>query len=549
MINNKYTNIIKKILKSGKPDISVVIPFHNVELYIADCLDSLLRQKGVSIEVILINDGSTDGTENIVREYMKKHDNMRLYRIDQNGPGYARNYGVQFARGKYIAFLDADDKLVRGIYKRMLHAAENNKAEVCICNAARFNSKRVWSSDLHEKVYRDYKVSTHITESPSLIYDTTSWNKLINREFYQKSGIQFPEHVVYEDILANLDIHLKCNKVIMLAETGYLWRQREEGENASLTQAFFSDANIHDRMLAAEGLVKCFKNGDLPKELTEEIQYKLLETDLRIVLHAVEHMSDEQASMLIEQVNTFVEENIDSSVIESLSIADMQMYDYARKRDIESLRKLIDYRRNNYKNAPVSEQNGVLYANVPEEIIKVNKRTLNDDFARIPRRTKIKEIRRTGDKLEVDAHIFVPRYNVSKSGDQTVKVLLVNEETGQEIEIVSQEKETHYLTEQYGEVSDEVTGTTKNYNYDWAGFSFCIDKNLIGRQKQKTTKYSVIIQYKDRLFCGQQILRGVEYSKIKEYGAYQIKKNNQVIQLKFGARRELQIIVKKSNND
>ena len=425
----------------------------------------------------------------------------------------------------------------------MLRAAENNKAEVCICNAARFNSKRVWSSDLHEKAYRGYAVCTHISKSPSLVYDTAVWNKLINRKFYLDNNIRFPEHVVYEDILINLNIHLKCNKVVMLAETGYLWRTREEKDNSSISQLFYSEKNVKDRIIAAKGLIEISKREGVPIELKKEIQYRILETDLRIVLHAVEHMSDEQASMLLEQVNTFVEENIDSSVMESLSIADMQMYDYARKRDIEGLRKLIDYRRNNYKNAPVSEQNGVLYANVPEEIIKVNKRTLNDDFARIPRRTKIKEIRRTGDKLEVDAHIFVPRYNVSKSGDQTVKVLLVNEETGQIIEIASQEKETHYLTEEYGEVFDEVTGVTKNYNYDRAGFSFCIDKDLIGRQKQKTTKYSVIIQYKDRLFCGHQILKGIEYSKIKEYKTYTVKKSNQIIQIKFGAQRELQIIV------
>ena len=282
---------IKRI--SGRIDISVIIPFHNVELYIEECLDSVFRQTGVSIEVILINDGSTDNTATIVDRYKKEHDNMLVYEIPQNGPGYARNYGVRHARGDYIAFLDADDKLVAGMYRRMIRAAKNHDAEVSMCNATRFNSQRRFFSDIHEAAYNEYDLCTHITQTPCLIYDTTSWNKLIKRDFYEKNGFRFPEHVVYEDISFNADVHMKCNRVVMMADTGYLWRSREDSSNPSLTQAFYTDKNRGDRILAAKWLAEHVLTEEIPEKLRGTVLRKLLEIDLKIVLDSVEHVSED----------------------------------------------------------------------------------------------------------------------------------------------------------------------------------------------------------------------------------------------------------------
>ena len=546
-INNKGKTLIKKILKKrNPPDISVIIPFYNVEEYIEECLNSLFDQKGVVFEVILINDDSTDRSEEIARDFMKKHDNIQLYSIDQNGPGYARNYGVQFAKGNYLAFLDADDKLVKGIYSKMLRAAKNQNAEVCICNVARFNSKRRWSSDLHEKAYKDYEFCTHITSSHSLIYDTTVWNKIIKREFYIRNNISFPEHVVYEDIIPNADIHIKCNKVVMLPETGYLWRVRDEKENASITQEFYSDINIRDRMFAVEGLVQRSLSKDLPPQLKNVIHYKILETDLRIVLNSVNHLSAEKASLLLERVNAFVEAHINPAVINSLSITDMQMYDYVRKGDVAGLRKLIDYRGGGYNTAPVLESEGILYANIPRDLISIEKRTMNDEFDRSPRRVWIDEIHHSDAGYIINAHIYIHRYNMSKPSDQSVRVKLLNEETGQIVEVETQQIQTHFLTERYGEVFDEATNTTTCYNYDYTGFSFVIDHSLMHDWAQKTrTRYFAVAEFEDHLFSGREIIRGVKNSDRKEYEEYRTRINNRTVRIKFGAQKELQIIIEK----
>lgn len=99
-------------------DISVIVPIYNVEEYLRECLDSILRQGEVSLEVIMIDDGSTDNSGTIADEYVAKYENFYCYHIQNGGLGHARNYGVERSHGKYIAFVDSDDIVVDGTYER-----------------------------------------------------------------------------------------------------------------------------------------------------------------------------------------------------------------------------------------------------------------------------------------------------------------------------------------------------------------------------------------------------------------------------------------------
>ena len=510
-------------------------------------MKSVLEQKRLRLEIILVDDGSTDGTADIAKEYADKHENIKLYKSNHKGPGGARNIGVRHAKGEFIAFLDADDLLVPGIYRRMLRAAKNNDAQVCICNAVRFNKKAFWYSDIHSKAYKNYSIITNINDNPNLIYDSCVWNKLIKRDFYRSSGLSFPKNMLYEDIIFNSNLYNCCNKVVMLAETGYLWRARESTENASITQNYYRERNVGDRFIAVKHLIKLKDSENTTDGVKKAIQQKLLEIDLKVILDSVKHSTEEQSKMLFKEVSDFIDEHIDQETIEALPIVEMQRYKLVRDGDVDGFKRLIDYKWNEYDKAPVEEKNGKLYATLPEEIITVEKRELNDEFAELRRRTWIDDARVVDDELEIDAHLYIQRYNMSKPDDQKVTIYLVNEETNQKIEVETIAKETHFLTENYGKVYDPLTGITSHYNYDYTGFTFRVGKNILGKENRyNRTKYSIVAEYEDRMFRGVQIIEGVSEHEKKKYWGLIIEKNDERMYMDFGVQGELQIIVKKA---
>ncbi len=190
-------------------EISVIIPIYNVEEYLVDCLESVKRNvEDQTAEVLLIDDGSTDKSSVIAKLYAEQVKGFYYYRKENGGLGSARNYGVALARGKYLFFVDSDDMLVDGILQKMLTIAEKRGAELTICNAARIQDRSILGSYLHERAFQGLRENiVHIKRYPDLVYDSTSWNKLILRSFYIKCGVSFPEGYLYEDMLPNLMLH------------------------------------------------------------------------------------------------------------------------------------------------------------------------------------------------------------------------------------------------------------------------------------------------------------------------------------------------------
>lgn len=176
-------------------DISIIIPIYNVEKYLAECLDSVKRNiKELNAEVLLIDDGSTDISSNIAKNYAEKEIVFKYYRTENRGLSAARNYGVFFAKGKYLYFVDSDDILVDGILLKMFNIAERNKTELTICYVGKLKDNKVLTSDIHLRAFHNLKGNvTHIKKHPQLVYDSTIWNKLILRSFYLEKKISFPE--------------------------------------------------------------------------------------------------------------------------------------------------------------------------------------------------------------------------------------------------------------------------------------------------------------------------------------------------------------------
>lgn len=171
--------------------VSVIVPVYNVENYIQKCLETLANQTLKDIEIILVDDGSTDDCANIIKEYIKEHTNMQYYHKENGGLSDARNYGFKYANGKYVAFLDADDYVKENCYEKLYQKAKKEDSDMVECNF-------YW--DYGKKQKKDigvyYSGKQEMLEKARVV----AWNKLYKREILKQANIQFPKGLQYEDV-------------------------------------------------------------------------------------------------------------------------------------------------------------------------------------------------------------------------------------------------------------------------------------------------------------------------------------------------------------
>jgi CDP-glycerol glycerophosphotransferase len=261
--------------------VSVVVPIYNVEPYLRSCLDSILTQaRACTLDVVLVEDGSTDGSAAIAEEYVDRHPYMRLIRKRNGGLGPARNVGAAQARGDYLIFLDSDDVLPDGTYAEMASALDNSPVDFVTGNVVRLKGKNTPISAAHQNSHPADLPSTHISEHRGLLWDTTAWNKMFRRQFWEGHGLVHPEGVLYEDMELMTRSHLLAKRVAVLKRTCYLWRIRTEWP-PSITQCRTDLQNIDDRFTAIFALFETLQRYGTP-ELRENYEHKILSMDMPI---------------------------------------------------------------------------------------------------------------------------------------------------------------------------------------------------------------------------------------------------------------------------
>lgn len=488
-------------------DVSVIVPIYNVEEYLEECLASLLRQGEISFEVIMIDDGSTDGSGVIAKRFEDEYENFHYHLIENGGLGHARNYAIQFVQGKYIAFVDSDDVIVDETYEKMFLLAEKNGSELTICNVARFNSKQVWSSVLHKRVFYNIKQKTHIMETTELINDTISCNKLILRSFYQKHDFHFPENIVYEDIPVTIPMHIFANHVSVLEEIGYCWRVRD-GASKSITQNTSSMSNLKDRLTVLNMLNKFFADHVKEAVLHEAMQKKILEVDLMIFVNVCKTVPKDQALQIIRTVKDYIKKNIDQSVFEKLTILNKQKYSYVMQEDVEGLVSTCEYGESKYYNAKISENNGALFVELPESIFTIKDRDITKELAGYEPRRYIDDMVISNDKIEISTHVYTRRINIKDNSEQKISAYLYNGLTDSKIPLRVFPEIRDELTDSVGTVTDRESGTQTHYNYDGTGCKIVIDINEI---KQYTNNFGwnkILLEYENRFSSGKVAVSG-----------------------------------------
>ena len=176
--------------------ISIIVPVYNVEKYVKKCIKSLMSQTLKDIEIIVVDDGSTDNSMSIVEELAKDDERIKIFHKEHGGLSDARNYGLKKAKGKYIAFLDSDDYVKADLYQKMYEKAKKEKSDMVECNFFWAYPKDSSNNSLKKDIGEKYSNQIEMMEKARVV----AWNKLYKKEIIDKVGVEFPKGLRYEDI-------------------------------------------------------------------------------------------------------------------------------------------------------------------------------------------------------------------------------------------------------------------------------------------------------------------------------------------------------------
>ncbi|MEU0129340.1 CDP-glycerol glycerophosphotransferase family protein [Streptomyces sp. NPDC006289] len=232
-----------------KPLLSVVVPVHNVEDYLEECLASLAGQSLADIEVVLVDDGSTDGSRRIAEDFAARDDRFRCVHQPNAGLSAARNTGVAHTTPgvPYLAFADSDDLVVHDAYERMVASLESTGSDLVTGNVWRLNEQGRQQAWQYRWLTGD-RPRTHITRDARLLSDRVAWNKVFRRSFWDRHAFSFPVGKLYEDTPVMIPAHHLAGSVDVLHEHVYYWRVRE----GSITRRRTDVRGVRDRIAACE---------------------------------------------------------------------------------------------------------------------------------------------------------------------------------------------------------------------------------------------------------------------------------------------------------
>lgn len=249
------------------PKVSIIVPIYNVEMYIGKCLETLVNQTLKDIEIILVNDGSKDGSAEIAKKYLKKYPEKIIYLEKENGGlSDSRNYGLPHAKGEYIAFLDSDDYVEENMYEEMYELAKKEDSDMVQCNF-------YWEyPDKNKKKIGELRQYSNKKE---MLVKTRveAWNKLIKREILEQNPeIKFPKGLRYEDVEFTYKLVPYVEKVSILNNPFIHYIQR--GNSISNTQ----NERTKEIFDVLDNVIKYYKEKNLYEEYEEQLEYVYVKT-------------------------------------------------------------------------------------------------------------------------------------------------------------------------------------------------------------------------------------------------------------------------------
>lgn len=280
--------------------ISIIIPVYNVEKYLRECLDSILNQTFQDIEIICVDDGSTDKSLEILQEYKRKDDRFVILQQRHAGAGVARNHGIKLAEGKYIQFLDSDDYFDPTLLEEMYTRAEKFGAEITVCSSRKVDdNKNVTESGnpnnpinldktpletvFNRQTFRD-DIFCLLTPMP--------WNKLYLKSFLESNNLEFPSLRIYEDVAFVHGSVVCANKIVAFNKELINYRFNRPGSLANYRSKYAID------------VVKsclCLKDFLVQRGIFEEYELAYKKAVINHIRSEISFCNDEDYKIFLEE--------------------------------------------------------------------------------------------------------------------------------------------------------------------------------------------------------------------------------------------------------
>src|SRR4051812_2248631 len=401
--------------------ISVVVPVYNVEEYLRECLDSVIAQSFKDLEVVLVDDGATDGSVAICEEYVAKDERFKLVRQPNAGLGAARNTGAREATGEFLAFLDSDDALPKHALRTLLRSLDRTGSDFATGNVFRFSRGDSSQAPFVAKAFARSRPKTHITKFRGLLVDRIAPNKLFRRSFWDRHKFAFPEGMTHEDIPVILPAHFLASSVDVIAEPTYLYRVREAG-GLSITQRRLEQKVLMDR-LAAVSYVSRF----LAKHRRRAKRWydaSVVAEDLRYYLNVLPHADDAYKALFAHEVNKFLD-TISPKAFEPLMAIERVKWQLVRRRRLDELLDVIAFQRTRLDETVPVEIDGRFYGDYPY---------LDDDVVGVPRAAyelrqeltlaaRLDSVRWEDDVAHIRGSAFITAIGAAEEGFQELSIV------------------------------------------------------------------------------------------------------------------------------
>lgn len=295
------------------PLVTIIIPVYNTQKYLKKCLDSVVNQTYKNIEIILINDASSDNSLFIMEEYKKNFKKIKLVnKLKNTGLSDSRNIGLEYANGEFIYFLDSDDWIKIDTIEKLLYLIKTYETSLAIGNYAEV------IASVPLKFFLQKKVNLwNLEENKDLLYNDIGsvWNKLYSHKLIE--NLRFPTGLWYEDNAFNFPLLAKAKQVVKTNEIFYFYR-RHIG-SITLTTRFTPTSKVFDYYEIAECLIDNFQTLNLYESYKEQIftlAEKMIINPLLIVSH-YSHLSLEDKHYLLYLLSIYMKEKYGIETIEN----------------------------------------------------------------------------------------------------------------------------------------------------------------------------------------------------------------------------------------
>ncbi|MBP5398790.1 MAG: glycosyltransferase [Alphaproteobacteria bacterium] len=281
--------------------ISVIIPVYNVEKYLPRCLDSIILQTYENLEIICVNDGSTDGSPKILEDYAKRDKRIRIVTQENQGLSGARNTGMLVMTGDYFTFMDSDDWLQLGTYQKFIDIlqTENQTIDIFVFNGFQYIQSKDLTAPTVTKIF-NIKEWGDLTKShfkpvrrhlnPTR-YSMQAWGKLFRTDWYRQYNFQFMNGMRAQDQLFSTQTYLATDNVYVLED--YLYCYRRHPGTISRNQ----NENIFHLLIICEKVKEVYKQNNC----FEEHKYAYLEYLVREALFGVKECRDDLLDAYVEE--------------------------------------------------------------------------------------------------------------------------------------------------------------------------------------------------------------------------------------------------------